>query len=71
MYIVTLEELDGRTQDWEKTYRSFLTEGETRDFVEFMLNSVVCGLVRNVRVWIAEELPYDTKIEIEFKFKEE
>lgn len=67
MYIVTLEELDARTQDWEKTYRAFLTEGETRDFIEFMLHSVVCGSVRNIRVWIAEELRYDTKIKIEFK----
>lgn len=67
MYIVTLEELDARTQDWEKTYRAFLTEGETRDFVEFMLRSAMCDLVRNVRVWIAEELRYDTKVKIKFR----
>lgn len=67
MYIVTLEEFDARTQDWGRTYRVFLTEGETRDFVEFMLHTVMCGSARNIRVWIAEELRYDTKVEIKFK----
>lgn len=69
MYIITYEELDQHNQSWSEQGRTFNGADFAEDFLKYMLENEHYGLVRNIKVWNAQEIPYksDVKFEIDFK----
>lgn len=65
MYIVTLEELDQRTKVWITTCRTFEGEDLAEDFMKYQLELTSYGLVRNIHIFKATEIPYKHTVTVE------
>ena len=65
MYIVTLEELHSSDNSWHATHRIFTSKDKTKDFLEMMIDCLLIERVRNVQIWDAEELSYETDVKVD------
>lgn len=64
MYIVTCEELDQQTEEWEKRFDLLETGIDVKDCVEYLIECEASGVIRNIRIWDADELMYEKKVEV-------
>lgn len=69
MYIITLEEKDAQTHEWNKTYRSFAKKECALDFMQCMYECY--DTVRNIQFWEAELIPHTVRITADVKLEEE
>ena len=67
MYIVTLEEFDQKYEDWIVTCRTFDEQEFAEDFIKFQLECSMSGLVRNIYIFKATEIPYKHEVTVDLK----